>query len=171
MRNRRLLVWVALAALLCVALGLGVFTWLTARPVAQSDNALRVLPPLSSGVISEANGTDVTIKRTFASAPVNEASAVDAAASRVSRKEMNQVAASLMMLTTGSSGAGETVWAVESRPLPGMTIPVPGGGSAGPPGKSSTTTGPESQPHVVFRLDFVNAYTGAWLQALEVNGP
>lgn len=116
------------------------------------------LPELSSELISGVNATDVTV------APVTSGSAGVMTSESVAVSEsLNEVpsgssavAAELVTLTNMQYPAGELVWAVQVVPKFGYGPP-----SGGPPGY----TGPP--PLRNFRVDFVDAKTGQWLEAVE----
>jgi hypothetical protein len=137
--------WVSVLAVPVIALTVALVT---------AGSGVITLPPLSASVIARANRTDVTITNTNAKPRISESVAVRIAASRVERLmmfdgPMEQVAASLVILTT-ATGVPETVWAVESTPLPGTVVVPPSG------------------PHLLFQLDFVDADSGQWLEFVGI---
>jgi hypothetical protein len=124
----------------------------TARDESQTAGPL---PALSAAFISAVNSTDVQIVTTSAPAPVTEQSAVAAALAQMPPGS-SASAADLVMLTNTQYPAGELVWAIE-------TVPAGGYGplTAGPVGVEHS---PPPTPN--FRVDLVNASTGAWLEAV-----
>ena len=126
----------------------------TARNESQTT---RPLPGHSAAFISAVNSTDVQIVTTSAPAPVTEQSAVAAALAQMPPGS-SASAADLVMLTNSQYPAGELVWAIETVPAGGYRA-----ASGGPPGAGHQP----SLPPRNFRVDFVNASTGAWLEGVE----
>jgi hypothetical protein len=120
------------------------------------------LPALSAEFISAVNSTDVQIVTTSAPASVTEQSAVTAALAQMPQGS-SASAADLVMLTNAQYPAGELVWAIETVPAGGYQAV-----SVGPvrPGRTVSTPPPRN-----FRVDFVSASTGAWLEGVEGYDP
>jgi hypothetical protein len=123
------------------------------------------LPALSAAFISAVNSTDVQIVATSAPAsgpaPVAEQSAVAAALAQMP-KGSSASAADLVMLTNFKYPAGELVWAIETVPAGGYAV------LAGPMPRPGHTMSP---PPRNFRVDFVSASTGTWLEGVEGYDP
>jgi hypothetical protein len=122
------------------------------------------LPALSSEFISAVNSTDVQIVATSAPASVAEQSAVAAALAQLPQGS-SASAADLVMLTNSQYPAGELVWAIETVPAHGYQA-ISGGPA---PFRSGQTMSPP--PPRNFRVDFVSASTGAWLEGVEGYDP
>jgi hypothetical protein len=101
------------------------------------------------------NSTDVQIVTKSAPAPVTEQSAVATALAEFSSGS-SPSAAGLVMLTNSQHPAGVLAWAIETT----GSFPLAGGGP-----QAETGHGP-SPPAMNFRVDFVDASTGAWLEAV-----
>jgi len=125
----------------------------TARNESQTTAPV---PALSAAFISAVNSTDVQIVTTSAAAPVTEQSAVAAALAQLPPGS-SATAAGLVMLTNAQHPAGVLAWAIETSPAGGFHA-----ASGGPPGAAQ-----QSPPPRNFRVDFVDASTGAWLEAVE----
>jgi hypothetical protein len=127
----------------------------TARNESQTTGPL---PALSAAFISAVNSTDVQIATTSAPASVAEQSAVAAALAQMTQGS-SASAADLVMLSNSQDPAGKLVWAIETVPAGGYAA------SSGPAGVGHKVSPPP--PPRNFRVDFVNASTGAWLEAVE----
>lgn len=122
----------------------------TARNESQTTGPL---PGLSAAFISAVNLTDVQIVTTSTAAPVTEESAVATALAELGPGS-SPSAAGLVMLTNAQHPAGVLAWAMETT---GRFA-----GSGGPVGMGHRP----SPPPMNFRVDFVDASTGAWLEAV-----
>jgi hypothetical protein len=170
-RGRTLSAFVVVLAMVGVLILVFYGTTQTQRLLPAPRNQQRLLPPLSRSVIDRANATDVTIRTTDARPAVPEASAVNTAAGHIPSGQMFPVAASVVTLTTGNETSAQTVWAVESKPDPGVIVAPPGGASSPVAGETTeATTAPGVRSEVLFRLDFVGAQTGTWLWSLGIVG-
>lgn len=112
------------------------------------------LPGLSAAFISAVNSTDVLIVTKSAPAPVTEQSAVATALAELGHGP-SPSAAGLVMLTNSQHPAGILAWAIETT----GRFALIGGGPAGIAHRPSP-------PPLNFRVDFVDAATGAWLEAV-----
>lgn len=112
------------------------------------------LPGLSAAFISAVNSTDVQIVTKSAPAPVTERSAVATALAQMG-KGSSPSAAGLVMLTNSQHPAGVLAWAIETL----GSFALAGGGPVGIGDRPSP-------PPMNFRVDFVDASTGAWLEAV-----
>ena len=128
------------------------------KTARNASSATGPMPALSATFISAVNSTDVQIVTTNAPAPVTEQSAVAAAMAQLPPGS-SASAADLVMLTNSQYPAGELVWAIETVPAGGYHA-----ASGGPPRVAGTQ--PSSPPRN-FRVDFVDASTGAWLEGVE----
>ena len=113
------------------------------------------LPGLSAAFIRAVNSTDVQIVTKSAPAPVTEQSAVATALAEVGPGS-SALAGGLVMLTNAQHPAGELAWAIETKPADGYHAV-----SGGPVGA------PHPAPLRNFRVDFVDASTGTWLEGVE----
>jgi hypothetical protein len=126
----------------------------TARNESQTTGPV---PALSAAFISAVNSTDVQIVTASTAAPVTEQSAVATALAQLPPGS-SATAADLVMLTNAQHPAGVLVWAIETTPAGGFHA-----ASGGPPGAGQQPSPPSRN----FRVDFVDASTGAWLEAVE----
>jgi hypothetical protein len=124
----------------------------------ESQTTEQPLPALSAAFISGVNSIDVQIVTTSAPASVAEQPAVAAALAQLPQGS-SASAADLVMLINSQHPAGELVWAIETVPAGGYHAV-----SVGPvrPGRTVSSPPPEN-----FRVDFVNASTGAWLEGVQ----
>lgn len=116
-------------------------------------------PGLSAAFISAVNSTDVQIVPASGPAPVTEASAVAAALAELPPGS-SASAGGLVMLTNSQYPAGVLAWAIETTPAGGFSA---GSGPMGAPDQASAQASP---PLRNFRVDFVDASTGAWLEGV-----
>ena len=123
----------------------------------ESQTTEQPLPAFSAAFISAVNSTDVQIVTTSAPASVAEQPAVAAALAQLPQGS-SASAAELVMLTNDQYPGGELVWAIETVPAGGYHA-VSGG-----PVKPGRTP---SAPPENFRVDFVNASTGVWLEGVQ----
>jgi len=130
------------------------------------DESLRTgsLPGLSAAFISAVNLTDVRIVAASQTAPVTEQSAVAAVLAQVPPGS-SATAGDLVMLTNAQHPDGVLAWAIESTGSFGWA-------SGGPAVLRRGTAGahhyqPPRPPRPNFRVDFVNARTGVWLEGVE----
>jgi hypothetical protein len=121
------------------------------------------LPALSAEFISAVNSTDVQIVTTSAPASVAEQSAVAAALAQLPQGS-SASAADIVMLTNAQYPAGELVWAIETIPAGGFAV-------LGGPAPFRSGQKVASPPPRNFRVDFVSASTGAWLEGVEGYDP
>lgn len=126
---------------------------LGSKTVRNESQATAPLPGLSAAFISAVNSTDVQIVSTSTPAPVTEQSAVATALAELG-KGSSPSAAGLVMLTNAQHPAGVLAWAIETT---GVFV-----GSGGPAGVGHQP----SPPPMNFRVDFVDASTGAWLEGV-----
>jgi hypothetical protein len=114
--------------------------------------AQTVRPALTSSIVSAVNNTDMTITPAAAgqTAMISEATAQATALNQLPPGSA-VLGASLVMLTDGLFPAGRLVWAVSVNPA-GPHFVAGGVGTSMP-------------PEINFRVDFVDATTGQWLQA------
>ena len=125
----------------------------TAATISSSSAA--PYPGLSAAFVSAVNSTDVQIAPVSESAPVTEESAATAALAELPQGS-SALAAELVTLTNSQYPNGVLAWAIETDPADGYHA-----ASYGPVGA------PHPAPLRNFRVDFVNASTGTWLQGVE----
>lgn len=122
------------------------------------------LPGLSAAFISAVNATDVQIVTQSAPAPVTEQSAVATARAEWPPGSPPS-AAGLVRLTNLQHPAGVLAWAIVT------TGSFAASGGPGPvhaiSGRPAEAAQQPSPPPRNFRVDFVDASTGAWLEAVE----
>jgi len=122
-------------------------------PIASSSAA--PVPSLSAAFVSAVNSTDVQIAPATGPASVGEASAVSAALGALPPGS-SALAAELVTLTNSQYPTGVLAWAIETIPAGGISA-----GSGGPAGTHQPSPPPRN-----FRVDFVDASTGAWLEGV-----
>jgi hypothetical protein len=144
------------AAVSCGSYSVSSKTSRSESQISESQTA-EPLPGLSAAFISAVNSTDVQIVTSSASAPVAEQSAVAAALAQIPAGS-SASAAGLAMLTNAQYPAGVLVWAIETVPAGGY------GAASGGPYRAGHQ---QSPPPLNFRVDFVDASTGAWLEGVE----
>ena len=125
----------------------------TAASISSSSPA--PYPGLSAAFVSAVNSTDVKIAPVSESAPVTEESAATAALADLPPGS-SASAAELVTLTNSQYPKGVLAWAIETDPADGY---------------HAVSYGPVGAPHPAplrnFRVDFVDASTGTWLQGVE----
>lgn len=127
----------------------------TARP--GPGPATSGLPAFSSAVTTAVNATDVSIEAA-SDAEASEASVSEATAESTALSELppssTALAGQLVILTTSQYPDGILAWAFQTRPSDGYGAP-----SGGPAGNTAP-------PPRNFRVDFVDAKSGAWIEAV-----
>lgn len=122
-------------------------------------------PGLSSAFLGAVNSTDVHIVPAKGPAAVSEESAVSAALAQ-EPPGASSPAAELVTLTDSRHPAGVLAWAVQTIPVGGY---IAGGGPV--PGANPNVPVHYTPPRRNFRVDFVDASTGAWLGGVSGYGP
>jgi hypothetical protein len=120
-----------------------------------SSSSAAPYPGLSAAFVSAVNSTDVQIAPVSESASVTEGSAATAALAQLSPGS-SASAAELVTLTNSQYPNGVLAWAIDTDPAGGYQAP-----SYGPAGYSHPA------PERNFRVDFVDAATGTWLEGVE----
>ena len=123
-------------------------------PISSSSAAL--YPGLSAAFVRAVNSADVQIVPTSESAPVTEESAATAALAQLPPGS-SASAAELVTLTNSQYPNGVLAWAIDTDPAGGYHAP-----SGGPVGAPHPAPPPRN-----FRVDFVDASTGTWLEGVE----
>jgi hypothetical protein len=126
---------------------------------AESQTTEQPLPALSAAFIRAVDSTDVRIVATSRTAPIAEKSAVAAVLAELPSGS-SVTAGDLVTLTNDQHPDGVLAWAIEST---GSFAWV----SGGPVGIRGKTGAPPRPPRPNFRVDFVDATTGAWLEGVE----
>jgi hypothetical protein len=128
---------------------------------AESQTTEQPLPALSAAFIRAVDSTDVRIVATSQTAPIAEESALAAALAQLP-KGSSASAADLVMLTNSQHPAGKLAWAIETVPAGGYYAV-----SGGPVRRPGSTASAPPPPPENFRVDFVDATTGAWLEGVQ----
>lgn len=128
---------------------------LNSKTAPISSSSAAPYPDLSAAFVSAVNSTDVQIAPASESAPITEESAATAALAQLGPGS-SASAAELVTLTNSQYPNGVLAWAIETDPAGGYHAV-----SGGPVGK------PHPAPLMNFRVDFVDASTGTWLEGVE----
>ena len=128
---------------------------LNSKTAPISSSRAAPYPGLSAAFVSAVNSTDVQIVPTSESAPVTEESAATAALAQLPPGS-SASAAELVTLTNSQYPNGVLAWAIDTDPAGGYHA-----ASGGPVGA------PHPAPPRNFRVDFVDASTGTWLEGVE----
>jgi hypothetical protein len=136
--------------------------------ISKTAQGARSLPGLSAAFVSAVNLTDVRVVAAGQTPPVTvtEQSAVAAVLAQLPSGS-SVSAGDLVTLTNAQHPDGVLAWAIESTGSYG-------GVSGGPVGIRGTTGAhhqPRRPPRPNFRVDFVDASTGAWLEGVSGYSP
>ena len=129
---------------------------LNSNTAPTSSSSTAPYPGLSAAFVSAVNSTDVQIATASESAPVTEESAATAAIAQLPAGS-SASAAELVTLTNSQYPNGVLAWAIETDPAGGFHAI-----SGGPAGVAHPSPPPRN-----FRVDFVDASTGTWLEGVE----